>query len=313
MWERSHNHIINVVTMKRSVKLTDLRSAIGTLRDGERIAAGGFAIYQRPMALISELVRQQRRNMTLVGVVNAIEADLLIGAGVVSSIETSYVGLERFGLARNFRRAVENGTLNAVDYPELIAWDRFRASQEGLPFWPCTFLGGSGVVKYNPDIVSFTCPISGGVMWAIPPAQPDVVLVHAPLGDEFGNVAFHARKMLPQSADITLTRSCDRVIVSVEKIVSTRELSRQPHLVEIPAFRTTHIVEAPFGAHPTSVPGLYECDDRAFDDYVVASASSEHFDRWLADHIHQLPDHAAYLDKLGTRRLLALRNTEVPQ
>ncbi|MBS6060123.1 MAG: CoA-transferase [Mixta calida] len=130
--------------MKRTVKLTDLRSAIGTLRDGERIAAGGFAIYQRPMALITEMVRQQRRDMTLVGIVNAIEADLLIGAGVVTRIETSYVGLERFGLARNFRRAVEAGSVKAIDYPELIAWDRFRASQEGLPFWPCSFLGGSG-------------------------------------------------------------------------------------------------------------------------------------------------------------------------
>lgn len=299
--------------MKRSVKLTDLHNAIGTLSDGERIAVGGFAIYQRPMALIAELVRQRRRNITLVGIVNAIEADLLIGAGVVSQIETSYVGLERFGLARNFRRAVEAGNVRAVDYPELIAWDRFRASQEGLPFWPCSFLGGSGVVTYNPDIVSFTCPISGCMMWAIPPARPDVVLIHAPLGDEFGNVAFHNRKMLPQSADITLTRSCDRVIVSVEKIVSQHDLRRQPHLVEIPAFRTTHIVEAPFGAHPTSVPGLYECDETAFNNYVAATATPEEFADWLDAHIYQLHDHAAYLDQLGTQRLLTLRNTEVPQ
>ena len=298
--------------MKRTVKLTDLHSAIASVRDGERIAAGGFAIYQRPMALMAELVRQRRRDLTLVGIVNAIEADLLIGAGVVSRIETSYVGLERFGLARNFRRAVENGTLLAIDYPELIAWDRFRASQEGLPFWPCTFLGGSGVVKYNPDIVSFTCPMSGCVLWAVPPARPDVVLVHAPLGDEYGNIAFNARKMLPQSADITLTRSCDRVIVSVEKIVSTQELSRQPHLVEIPAFRTTHIVEAPLGAHPTSVPGWYDCDDRAFENYVAASANSEDFARWLQTNIHQLPDHAAYVEQLGAA-VIALRNSEVQQ
>ncbi|WP_052130722.1 CoA transferase subunit A [Erwinia typographi] len=299
--------------MKRTVKLTSLREAIGTVSDGERIALGGFAIYQRPMALAAELVRQHKKQLTLVGIVNGIEADLLIGGGVLRSIETSYVGLERFGLARNFRRAAEGGTLKTVDYPELIAWDRFRASQEGLPFWPCTFLGGSGVAASNPEIVPFVCPVSASKMWAVPPASPDVVLVHAPLGDEYGNVAFHNRKMLPQSADITLTRSCDRVIVSVEKIVSPQQLSRQPHLVEIPAFRTTHIVEVPFGAHPTSVPGIYDCDERAFLDYVSASATPQSFAQWLHQHVNGLADHQAYLDQLGSARLLALRNMEIPQ
>ncbi|AHF77275.1 Putative coenzyme A transferase [Sodalis praecaptivus] len=299
--------------MKRKSKLTSLSEAVLSVHDEQRIALGGFAIYQRPMALAAELVRQHKRRLTLVGIVSAIEADLLIGAGVVTRVETSYVGLERFGLARNFRRAAEQGTLETVDYPELIAWDRFRASQEGLPFWPCTFLGGSGVAAHNSAIVPFLCPVTGRQMWAVPPANPDVVLVHAPLGDEYGNVAFHARKMLPQSADITLTRSCDRVIVSVEKIVSTRELSRQPHWVEIPAFRTTHIVEAPFGAHPTSVPGLYDCDEQAFDGYVRASVTPEGFAHWLDAHIYHRPDHQAYLAQVGTQRLLALRATEVPQ
>ncbi|PIJ50145.1 hypothetical protein BL250_10680 [Erwinia sp. OLTSP20] len=299
--------------MKRTIKVTTLADAIGSVADGERIALGGLAIYQRPMALTAELVRQRKRHLTLVGIVNGIEADLLIGAGVVDRIETSYVGLERFGLARNFRRAAQQGSLHSTDYPELIAWDRFRASQEGLPFWPCTFLGGSGITAHNPDIVAFACPVSGRQLWAVPPASPDVVLVHAPLGDAFGNVAFHQRKMLPQSADITLTRSCDRVIVSVEKIVSSRELQRQPHLVEIPAFRTSHIVEAPFGAHPTSMPGLYDCDDAFFNDYVSASASPQQFAIWLTHHISQLPDHQAYLQQLGVSHLMALRHTEIPQ
>lgn len=299
--------------MKRTVKLTSLKEAISSVRNGERIALGGFAIYQRPMALAAELVRQKKRQLTLVGIVNGIEADLLIGAGVLRCIETSYVGLERFGLARNFRRAAESGALKTVDYPELIAWDRFRASQEGLPFWPCTFLGGSGVVEHNPEIIPFACPVTARQMWAVPPANPDVVLVHAPLGDEYGNVAFHRRKMLPQSADITLTRSCDRVIVSVEKIVSPQELRHQPHLVEIPAFRTMHIVETPFGAHPTSMPGLYDCDESAFSDYASASATSQSFAQWLQQHVTGVVDHQAYLDLQGNRRLLTLRNTEIPQ
>jgi glutaconate CoA-transferase subunit A len=296
----------------RTSKLTSLQEAAAIVKDGQRLTLGGFAIYQRPMAFARELVRQGRRDLTIVGVVNAIEADLLIGAGCVSRIETSYVGLEKFGLARNFRRAAEAGTIDTVDYPELIAWDRFRASQEGLPFWPCTFLGGSGIVEYNKDIVPFDCPVTGAKLWAVPPAAPDVVVVHAVMGDEYGNVAFHNRKMLPQSVDITHTRSCDTIIVTVEKIVSGKEMMRRPDLVEIPALRTTHIVEAPFGAHPTSLLGIYDCDDDAFLDYAAASATPETFESYLKRTVHTPGDHAGYLAELGVERLLALRNVELP-
>lgn len=298
--------------MGRRSKVTSLQEAAALVKDGQRLTLGGFAIYQRPMAFARELIRQGRRDLTIVGVVNAIEADMLIGAGCVSRIETSYVGLEKFGLARNFRRAAEAGEIEAVDYPELIAWDRFRASQEGLPFWPCTFLGGSGIVEYNKEIVPFDCPVSGRKMWAVPPAAPDVVVVHAVMADEYGNVAFHNRKMLPQTVDITHTRSCDTVIVTVEKIVSGKEMGRRPDLVEIPAFRTTHLVETPFGAHPTSLLGIYNCDEDAFRDYAAASATSESFASYLARTVHTTGGHSGYLKELGVERLIALRNVELP-
>jgi len=296
----------------RQSKRASLSDAAQTVKNGHRIALGGFAIYQRPMAFVRELIRQGRRDLVIVGVVNSIESDLLIGAGCVSRIETSYVGLEKFGLARNFRRAVEAGLVDAVDYPELIAWDRFRASQEGLPFWPCTFLGGSGIVEYNADIVAFDCPVTGVKLWAVPPAAPDVVVVHAAIGDEYGNVAFHPRKLLPQTVDITQTRSSDTVIVTVEKIVSQKEMKRRPDLVEIPAFRTTHIVEVPFGAHPTSLLGIYDCDDDAFESYAQSSASTEAFSAYLDRTVHAIPDHDAYLEQVGLKCLLALRNVELP-
>lgn len=298
--------------MGRASKVTSLQEAAAIVKDGQRLTLGGFAIYQRPMAFVRELVRQGRRDLTIVGVVNAIEADLLIGAGCISRIETSYVGLEKFGLARNFRRAAEAGDIDAVDYPELIAWDRFRASQEGLPFWPCTFLGGSGIVEHNKDIVPFDCPVTGRKLWAVPPAAPDVVVVHAVMGDEYGNVAFHNRRMLPQSVDITHTRSCDTLIVTVEKIVSGKEMRRRPDLTEIPAFRTTHIVEVPYGAHPTSLLGIYDCDEEAFRDYTAASATAESFKPYLQHTVHAPGGHVGYLEGFGVERLLCLRNVELP-
>jgi glutaconate CoA-transferase subunit A len=110
-------------------KLVSLADAAARIADGARLALGGFAVYQHPMALVRELARQGRRDLTVVGTVNGNDVDLLAGAGCLRRVETSYVGLEKYGLALNFRRRVESGELEIVDYPEVLSFDRFRASQ----------------------------------------------------------------------------------------------------------------------------------------------------------------------------------------
>lgn len=296
---------------ERTSKLASLAEAAGLVADGSRLALGGFAVYQHPMAFVHELVRQGRRDLTLVGVVNGIEADLLIGAGCVAAIETSYVGLEKHGLARNFRRHAEQGRLRVVDYPELLSWDRFRASQENLAFWPAQFLGGNDVVARNPAIKPFSCPITGRPLHAVPAAAPDVVVIHALMADRHGNVLVPSRRLLPQSLDITLARSADTVIVTAERIVPTEIIRRHPHLNEIPSFRTAAIVHAPFGAHPCAVLGLYRGDDDHMADYVAASADDDAFAGYLERFVTGVVDHAAYLEQIGLARLLGLHEPDL--
>ena len=151
-----------------------------------------------------------------------------------------------------------------VDYPELLSWDRFRASEANMTFLPARFLGGSDIAARNPAIVPFDCPLTGRRLWAVPPADPDVVVVHALAADAYGNVLYPERRLLPQSLDITLSRSCDTVIVTAERIVSNAEVRRNAHLTEIASYRTTHVVEAPWGAHPCPVLGFSKIDDEAF-------------------------------------------------
>lgn len=151
--------------MERTEKLCSLEQAVSLINDGDRIAFGGFAVYQKPMAAVQQIIRAGKKDLTIVGCVHSIEADMLIGAGCVSTIETSYVGLEKYGLAANYRRALQEGRIRVVYYPEMLAWDRFRADREGMPFWPVYFLGGNDVARDNPDIKSFTCPITGKQAW----------------------------------------------------------------------------------------------------------------------------------------------------
>lgn len=296
--------------LQRISKRKTLSEAAALVPDGARIALGGFAIYQHPMALVHELVRQGRRSLEVVGVANGNDVDLLAGAGCLRRIETSYVGLEKFGLARNFRRRVERGELEVVDYPELLSWDRFRASQENFTFWPASFLGGNDIARLNPAIKEFACPLTGRKLFAVPPADPEIVILHAIVGDEYGNVLVPTRRLIPQSHDITLSRSCDKLIVTVERMVDTAFIKRHSHLCEIPAFRTTAIVEAPHGAHPCSVLGRTLLDDEHFREYAEASSTEDGFKAYLDRYVTGVRDHAGYLERIGTSRLLALEEVE---
>ena len=293
----------------RSKRVT-LAEAARLVPDGARLAIGGFAVYQKPMAFVRALVRDRRRDLTVVGSANSWDVDLLAGAGCLRSVETSYVGLEAHGLARNFRRAVEAGALEVVDYPELVSLDRFRANQEGLKFWPVSFLGGNDVVTYNPKIKAFACPISGRPLHAVPAADASVAVIQALAADEQGNVVVPARRLFPQNCDVLLARACDTVIVTAEKIVSNAFIRRHARLVEVPAYRTTAVVEAPFGAHPTPVLGRYLPDENHLGDYVSASETPAAFALYLDRYVHGPADHFAYLDLIGAKRLASLHDLD---
>jgi glutaconate CoA-transferase subunit A len=293
-------------------KLGSVADAVALIPDGTRLAFGGFAIYQRPMVLIRELIRRQRRNLTIVGTVSGNDVDILAGAGCLTRVETSYVGLEKHGLAPNFRRAVEAGTLTIVDYPEVLSFDRFRATQEAMTFWPCDYLGGSDLITYNPDIKPFTCPLTGRRLYAVPPADPQVVVIHAIAADEQGNVIFPRRHLLPQGLDVTMARGCDTVIVIVEKVVDYAFVRRNAEQNQVPSYKTTMVVEAPFGAHPTAVLGRYRGDDPHFRDYVTASQTPEGFAGYLDRYVLGPADHAAYLELIGAERLARLQEFDTP-
>jgi glutaconate CoA-transferase subunit A len=201
---------------------------------------------------------------------------------------------------------VEAGRLEIVDYPEMASWDRFRASQEGLAFWPVSFLGGNDVMTYNDRIRPFACPITGRPMQALPSADPDVVVIHAIAADEQGNVVVPAHRLLPQSGDIIMARACDQVIVTAEKIVSKAFIRRHARLTEIPSYRTTAVVELPWGAHPTPALSRYLADEQHMAEYASASASAESFAAYLQRYVDEPADHFAYLERIGASRLAQL-------
>lgn len=295
---------------ERTSKLCPLSELVAQIPDGARVAFGGFAVYQKPMAAVREIIRQKKRGLTIVGTVHSMDVDLLVGAGCVERVETSYVGLEKYGLAPNFRRAVQNGKLQVVHYPEMLAWDRFRADREGWPFWPCYSLGGCEGVLENPEIKEYTCPVSGRRAWALPAARPDVVVIHAFEGDCYGNLRLQAHSMLPQAMDVEMARACDRVLATVERLVSNDEMRKTPHRNLIPAMRTTAVASVPFGSHPLSTLLAAREDEAHMRAYAEAAKTEEGFAAYLERYIYAAEDEAGYQALIGAERLAELKEAE---
>ncbi len=289
------------------IKLRSLAEAAALIKSGSRIHLGGMAVHNHPMAFVYELIRQGTRNLTIVGHVSASDVDILIGAGRVRRLEFSYVGLEEFGTAPCFRRAVEAGEIELSEYSEPVAFERFACSARGMPFFTTREMIGTDLPRVNPDIREICDPFGSGTYHAVSAAEPEWVIIHAPAGDRYGNVLFFPYRQLPEDLDLTATRTTRNLIVTVEQIVSHDRVKQSPYLNLIPRFRTTAIVEAPYGAHPFSCLHVYDQDRNHLGHYASVARTTEGFNRYLDDYVYSVQTHDAYLELIGAARLANLR------
>ncbi len=248
-------------------KLTDLSEAVTHVRDGAVVALGGALSYRQPLALVRELVRQGREGLHLVGSAHGIDVDLLVAAGAVGTVEESYVGYEQdFGLAPAYRRAAESGTVSVRETCCYTLLQQLRAAEYGIPFMPVRGILGSGIHALHPEYAEITSPFGGERLVAVPALSPDVALLHAPLADRRGNV--HMTR--PLVLDERFAFAARAVVVSAERVATTSEVSAAG--IVVPAFAVTAVVEAPYGAHPTSCYPSYTYDRAHLAEWVAAAA-----------------------------------------
>ena len=191
--------------MTRRSKLVTLEVAAATVADGEHVALGGLWNHNAPCALVRELVRLGRRDLTLsAGPAAGYAVDLLIAGGGVARAHLANVTFEHLGLAPAFRRAVESGALELIESDEATLVGGFRAAAAGLPYQPVASIVGSALADARPDIVD----------GRVPALAPDVVFLHAQEGDEFGNLrhfgSVFADRVLAKAAQRAVVASVDR-------------------------------------------------------------------------------------------------------
>jgi glutaconate CoA-transferase subunit A len=277
----------------RRSKLVGLAAAAELVADGDHIALGGIWSHNAPSALVRELVRRPARDLTLSAApASGFAVDLLIAGGCATRAYLPNVTFEHLGLAPAFRRAVESGELDLVECDEAGLVAGYRAAAAGLPFQPIVSIAGTALAGASPALVP--AEHSGVAVLEAPPLAPDVVFLHAQEGDVHGNVR-HAGSVF---CDRVMAKAAQRaVVVSVDRLVDNEEIRRDPKATTIPGYLVTHLVEAPFGAHPCSSHGRYEADE----EHIRAYAEAVRED-WASYRDRFVVDHPAYLEACGLSR-----------
>lgn len=240
-------------------KRTTLAGAVERIRDGDVVALQNMATQAAPMALVREMIRQDKRGIGLVVLVGGMAVDWLAAAGVIDRLIGAAVTMEQFGLCQQYRRAVEKGRVRVEELSESLLNARLGAAARGLPFLPTRGGIGSDLVARNPDTLRLLDdPFGGRPVLACRALRPDVALLHAHRADRFGNVQVEPTARWPDFA--SMPQAAGRVLVTVEEIVDSEGLRAHPERTVLPGFMVDAVVEVKYGAHPTSLHPRYGYD-----------------------------------------------------
>ena len=188
-------------------------------RDGDIVALEGFT-HLIPYAAGHELIRQQRRGLTLVRMTPDIIYDQLIGMGAAEKLIFSWGGNPGVGSLYRMRDAIENGwprPLAIEEHSHAAMANAYEAGAANLPFAAFRGYLGADLAKVNPKIKSVTCPYTGEVLATVPAIRPDVAIIHAQKADRAGNVLIEGIVGVQKQAVLAAKRS----IVTVEERVES--------------------------------------------------------------------------------------------
>lgn len=254
-----------------------------------------------PFAAGHEIIRQGRRNLTLVGPISDILFDQLIGAGCVERVMAAWVGNVSEGAGYCFRRAVEQGTpkgIDVVDYSNFTLALALHAGALGVPFLPTYATLGSDLHKTNGNLREFASPVSEEKLVAVRALRPDVAIIHVQRADAQGNA--HVWGSLGVAVDGA--RASRSVIIITEEIVPEGVIASDPNRTLIPGFLVTAVVHEPWGAHPSPVQGHYNRDHAYFGEYHAATRELSGFESWLQKNVLSVTDRGEYLKLLSEKR-----------
>ena len=283
-------------------KVRSLHDAIATdIQDGMSVAMGCALESLIPFAASYEIIRQKKRNLTLIGPISDMQFDQLIGAGCVRKIVASWVGNVAAGLGHNYRRAVEAGIPQPIEIEEHSNFTiglGLQAGASGLPFIPTKTVKGSDF-RSGSQFASVRCPFTNEELLAVRAIRPDVAILHVQRTDTEGNAHVWGNFGVMREAAF----AANKVILTCEELVDHDVILSDPNRNIIPSFVVSSVVHEPFGSYPSPTQGFARRDDNFYFEYHKATRSREGFEEWLRKWVLSVKDHRDFLDLLGKERV----------
>src|SRR5919201_506261 len=268
--------------MTRFVSLHDAITEY--VHDGDTVALEGFT-HLIPFAAGHEVIRQRRKDLTLVRMTPDLIYDQMIGMGCARKLIFSWGGNPGVGSLHRLRDAVEHQWPAPLELEEHSHAGMAAAYAAGAADLPCAiFRGYLGVElpRHNPNIRSIDCPFTGERLAAIPSVRPDVGIVNAQRADREGNVLVEG--IVGVQKEIVL--AARHAIVTVEEVVD--DLRRpSPNSVVLPAWTVSAVVEAPRGAYPSYAHGYYPRDNAFYVAWDAIARERDSFLGWIREHVLQ--------------------------
>src|SRR5437667_9466360 len=251
------------------------------IHDGDAVAMEGFT-HLIPFAAGHEVIRQRRRDLTLIRMTPDLLFDQLIGMGCARKLVFSWGGNPGVGSLHRFRDAVENSwpvPLELEEHSHAGMANRYAAGASGLPFAVLRGYAGGDLAAQTPSIKEIACPFTGEVLSAVSAIELDVAVIHAQRADRAGNVQLWGIVGVQKEAALC----AKRVLVTVEEIVET--LEPRPGAIVLPGWAIDYVSVAPNGAHPSYTDGYTERDNDFYVAWDSISRDRDTFRQWIEDHV----------------------------
>ncbi len=276
-------------------KIIGLREAVAeSINDGDSVALEGFT-HLIPFAAAHEIIRQERKDLTLIRMTPDLIYDQMIGMGCADKLIFSWGGNPGVGSLHRFRDAVENGwpqPLEIEEHSHAGMASRYVAGASNLPFAVLRGYVGTDLPKVTDTIAPITCPFTGEELMAVPALRPDVAVVHAQQADRSGNVALWGIVGIQREAILSAWRS----IVTVEEVVD--ELAPHPHQIVLPSVAVDAIAVVPGGAYPSYAHDYYPRDNAFYEAWDPIGRDRETFSGWMERHVLGTVDFAEHLESI---------------
>lgn len=302
-------------------KIVSLQEAISVIQDGDIVVFGGILEGRSPMAAQREIVRQRKKNLIFLN--NVSMNDFMVGAGCAKAIRGCYTHMGIFGKAPCTHRKLASGEFIVDEIGHHDCLLQLIAPSYGLPYIASPYCLGSDII--NPDYdyseklraiarnphkipkkkyIFTENPFSDEheKVVSLAAIKPDVAVIHVGMAGTEGTVRIDGM----QGVDQFSAFASDKVIITADEIVPEEYIRRDPNRNIIPSTEVDMVVHVPWGAHPSASPNYYEFDMEALFAYQAAARTEEGFNQWVKEWIDDLPDHNAYLEKVGVAKMQQL-------